>query len=333
MTDHWITPQNQFSFSQTGLKQLSVEILLLRDVMQDKLSALPRATQADLLLVLTTLLAGAGWIFSKEALQGFEPILFVAIRFTLAGLFLLFIGYTSLRRLTQKEFKQAASVGSLFSVAMICWILGLNYANHVGIGAFLTSLGVVLVPIVSIFFGDRPNKSLWLSLPVVIAGLGCLSLDSHFVFGMGEIFFLLAAVLFALFFVLNSRYSARIPTMPLTIIQLLITGAVSFAVSFAFEEQQWGQTTAIWGWLLASALIATSMRFYIQTQAQGMAPSSHTAIIMTLEPIWTALFAAFWLHEQMSLLQFSGCLLIFAAMLINRWQIIWQLIKPSQVKY
>lgn len=297
--------------------------------MSQRFHALSPSSQADILLVITTLLAGAGWIFSKEALQGLEPIFFVSIRFTLAGLLLVLLGQGVLRRLTGLEFKQACLVGSVFSVAMILWILGLHYAHHVGIGAFLTSLGVVLVPFVGLLFGDRPDKSLWLSLPVVIAGLACLSLDSQFTFGWGEVFFLLAALLFAFFFVLNSRYSAKIATLPLTAIQLLITGAVAFVVSLLLEEQQWSQPASIWGWLLASAFIATSLRFYVQTKAQGMAPSSHTAIIMTLEPVWTALFAAFWLNEQMTLLQFSGCMLIFMAMLINRWRVIVQLMKRS----
>jgi drug/metabolite transporter (DMT)-like permease len=85
------------------------------------------------------------------------------------------------------------------------------------------------------------------------------------------------------------------------------------------EEWNFNQPNAIWGWLIASVLIATSLRFLLQTRAQSMAPPSHTAIIMTLEPVWTALFAALWLDETMTPLQLSGCTLIFLAMLVNRW--------------
>ncbi|SJZ75327.1 Threonine/homoserine efflux transporter RhtA [Oceanospirillum multiglobuliferum] len=301
--------------------------------MRPSQTTMSQSTQADLLLVLTTLLAGAGWIFSKEALQGLSPVLFLGIRFSLAALVLVLLGYQSLRRLNQLELKQAATVGSVFAVAMVCWILGLHYASHVGVGAFLTSLGVVLVPLVSWLFGERPSITLWLSLPVVLAGLACLSLDSHFSFGWGEVFFLIAAVLFALFFVLNSRYAAKIPTLPLTAVQLVITGLVSFVLSFFLEDWQLQQPPMIWLWVVASAFIATSMRFYLQTRAQGMAPASHTAIIMTLEPIWTALFAALWLSETMTLLQIAGCALIFTAMLVNRWKVIWSLLhKPKIAK-
>ncbi|WP_051205769.1 DMT family transporter [Oceanospirillum maris] len=290
--------------------------------MRNIAASLSRHTQADLLLVLVTLLAGAGWIFSKNAMVAFSPVLFLSIRFFIASLFLGGMGTGALRRLTKEELKKSILVGMIFAMAMTFWILGLYYGNHVGVGAFLTSLGAVLVPIVTLFFGEKASKSLWYSMPVVVAGLACLSLDASFHFGWGEVSYLVAALLFALFFVLNSRFAAAIPALPLTTIQMVITTVMAFAVSLAIEEWQWSFDLSIWGWILASGIIATSGRFLFQTKAQGMAPASHAAIIMTLEPIWAAIFASIWLNETMSGLQFMGCALIFSAMLINRWKLI-----------
>ena len=45
--------------------------------------------KADLILVGATLVAAAGWIFSKESLAGLPPLLFVGVRFLLAGVVLL----------------------------------------------------------------------------------------------------------------------------------------------------------------------------------------------------------------------------------------------------
>ena len=84
--------------------------------MQQRFQALSRSSQADILLVITTLLAGAGWIFSKEALQGLEPIFFISIRFTLAGVVLVLLGQGVLRRLTGLEFKQDCLVYPVVSV-------------------------------------------------------------------------------------------------------------------------------------------------------------------------------------------------------------------------
>ena len=72
--------------------------------------------------------------------------------------------------------------------------------------------------------------------------------------------------------------------------------------------------------LLVSVLIATSLRFYIQFKAQGMATVGHAAIIMNLEPVWTASIAgAMWLGMGMRATQAFGSALIFLALLLNRW--------------
>jgi hypothetical protein len=42
--------------------------------------------KADALLLLVTLIAVVGWVFSKGALQGLPPLLFMGVQFLLAGL-------------------------------------------------------------------------------------------------------------------------------------------------------------------------------------------------------------------------------------------------------
>lgn len=275
--------------------------------------------KADLLLVFATLIAATGWIFSKEALAGFSPLLFMALRFAGAGLVLAFFCLKPLQNLNKKQLIAALKVGVLFGFAMVFWILGLKYAQHLGVGAFLTSLGIVMVPLLNfVLGGEKPSRFAFLSLPFVISGLAILSLDSEFVFGLGELCFLLAAFFLAFMFIFNSRAAAHLKALPLTAIQLMVTGFITGIVSFVFEAWSFQQTPAVWGWFLASVFLATSLRFLLQTYAQGLAPPSHTAIIMTLEPIWTAILASIWFSEVMSCLQLLGCTLIFVAVLVNR---------------
>lgn len=274
--------------------------------------------KADLLLLAATLSAAAGWIFSREALNGFAPLSFMALRFSLAGLILALWGWRYLARFSRQEWRHAMVIGSLFGVAMVFWVIGLNTTEHVGVGAFLCSLGLVAVPLLTRLLGERAGLSVYLAMPVAVAGLACLSLDSHFQLGRAELCFLMAAFFLALMFILNSHAAARIPALPLTAVQLLVTGAITGLGALLVEPWSYSQPLGIWGWFLASLIIATCLRFFIQTKAQGMAPPSHSAIIMTLEPVWTALLAALWLGERMSTLQITGCALIFAAMLVNR---------------
>ncbi|MFA7555160.1 MAG: DMT family transporter [Spongiibacteraceae bacterium] len=286
--------------------------------------------QADLLLVAVTLLAAAGWIFSRETVAGLSPLVFMALRFTSAGIILALLDYRALHQLDRSQWQAALRIGLLFGIAMIFWVTGLKLTTHVGIGAFLTCLGLVFVPVISLLFGDRPSLHVYFALPLALAGLACLSLDSDFHLGVAEACFLMATFILALMFILSSRAAARIPAMPLTAIQMLVTGLLTAIASLIFEDWDLQQPPAIWGWFFASLLISTCLRYLWQTRALGMTLPSHSAIIMILEPVWTAILAALWLNEQMSALQLGGCGLIFISMLVNRWPALRLWLKAMQ---
>lgn len=260
-------------------------------------------------------------MFSKEALAGLPPLLFIGIRFFLAGVVLAAACGPTLMSMSWALWRQALMVGGTFSAAMLFWIHGLFYGTHIGEGAFITSLGVVLIPIFSRWiFNEKPPLSTWLALPVAITGFGFLSLRGGFNLEKGQLFFLMAALIFAVHFNLNTRVVAKVPAIALTAIQLTVVGIVAFCLSTATEPWPVAVKLSIWGWLLASALIATAMRFFIQTYAQGLTPASHAAVILTIEPVWTALLAGLWFGEGMSYTQVMGCSLIFTALLVNRWK-------------
>lgn len=277
--------------------------------------------KADALLLLVTLIAAAGWAFSKEALQGLPPLLFIGVRFLLAGLLVVAIGASQLRRLDAGDLWRTCATGVVMGVAMVAWILGLHHARNMGVGAFITSLGVVLAPVVGwAFFSVRVTTTTWIAVIVAAAGLGCLSLESGLRFSPSDLLFLASAFAFAVHFNLNTRFAARIPVVALTSVQLTIAGGMALLISALSERWPTVVSGEVIGWLLASTFIATSLRFFLQIKAQGMAPLSHAAIIMTLEPVWTALVGRAWFEERMSRMQIIGCAIIFCALLINRWR-------------
>lgn len=307
---------------------------------------LSNARKSDLFLVVVTLMAAISWIFSKEAVLLMPPLLFMAMRFLLAGSVLAFIARRPLRRLNADQFRRSVGVGLVFGIAMSFWVMGLFHATHVGEGAFLTSLGVVVVPVLARFiFREEQPVSTWFAIPVAVSGLALLSLKNGFRPEIGQLFFVVAACIFALFFTLNTRAAnqrtvinrlgetvekQRVPALPLTSIALLIVGTVTLVES-AFLEP-WTPTLNDFSgilamWIIASAVVGTAGRFLLQTYAQSLSTHSHGVVIMVLEPVWVALFAAGWFSESMSGSQLAGCGLIFLALLINRWGVISKAVK------
>ncbi|MFN2361310.1 MAG: DMT family transporter [Marinobacter sp.] len=302
---------------------------------------LSNAHKSDLLLVVVTLMAAISWMFSKEAVLLMPPLMFMAMRFLLAGSVLAVIAYPSLRKLNADQVKRSAGVGIVFGIAMSCWVMGLFHATHVGEGAFLVSLGVVIVPVIArVVFKEEQPLSTWFAIPVAVSGLALLSLKNGFRPELGQLFFVVAAFIFAFYFTLNTRAAnqrtvvnrqgetvekQRVPALPLTSIALLTVGTVTLVESTLLEP--WTPTLEDFSgvlamWVVASAIVGTAGRFLLQTYAQSLSTHSHGVVILVLEPVWVALFAAGWFSETMSASQLAGCGLIFLALLINRWGVI-----------
>lgn len=276
--------------------------------------------KADLLLVIVTLLAAISWMFSKEALAEMPPLLFIGSRFLLAGIFLALFSQRSLIGLNPKQWLASAQVGILFGMSMCLWIFGLFHAKNLGEGAFITSIASILVAPISYFiFNSQVERSNWIALPIAFIGLALLSLEHGFQPEASQLFFLAAAILLSLTFILNGRAAVRMSATALTAISLSFVGIMGIIISALLETWPQQTTASMLQWLLLSALIGTAARFLLQTYAQGLTTPSHAAVIMILEPIWTALIASAWFNERMSLLQAFGCSLIFAALIINRW--------------
>lgn len=98
----------------------------------------------------------------------------------------------------------------------------------------------------------------------------------------------------------------------------MVVGLVSLVSSAAVEAWLASVPGDTLMWLSLSVFSATCLRFYFQIWAQSRTPLSHAAFIMTLEPVWAALFAAIWLGERMRTMQLLGCALILGALLISR---------------
>lgn len=279
--------------------------------------------RADVLMVLVTLLAAAGWVFSIQSLKGLPPMLFMGVRFLIAGLLLVGVGGRGILRLDAHQRTRAVAIGVVMGGTMLSWIVGLHQAWNVGVGAFICSLGMILAPLVGwLMFRQRVMRRTLICAAIAIVGMGFLSLQKGFAVRASDIYFFITACGLAVQFNLNARYVASIPVVTLTAIQLTVVGILCLLVSAVVEPWPTAVDPHVLGWLMASILIATSLRFFLQLKAQSLASVSHASLIMTLEPVWTAWVAAIWLGERMGTAQLVGCGLILLALVVSRWRLL-----------
>ena len=270
-------------------------------------------------LVFVTFIAALGWLFSKEAIAEIPPFGFIGLRFFMAAIILLPFNLVFHQAINIKSIPRAIFTGILQALNLILWILAISTSDSLGEGAFIISLSVLFVPLLAwLLFKEKPLKIFWISLPIAIVGLAFLSLIGGWRISISQIWFLLAAIASAIFFLFSSRAVQYIAVLPLSFIQLFCTGICSLILSLLFE--QWPSRIS-WntvGWLSASILIATSLRYLLQLVGQKYVSIGNAAIIMILEPVFTAILSVIVYREPMPWNKWLGCLFILLSLLLYR---------------
>ncbi|MGK9175694.1 DMT family transporter [Yokenella regensburgei] len=283
-----------------------------------------RQRQAELFLVFTTLIAACGWIFSREAISGMPVFAFLGVRFLGAALVLL--PFCRGQSIPPQWRRQAVTSGLWMAANMCLWIWSVSTTPSLGEGAFIMSLSMLFVPLVAwAMMGVRPARAYWECLPVAVIGLALLSLHTPIVFHPSQGWFLLTAFVQSISFCYTSRLARDVPLIPLTTVQLAVTGSIGVFFSLLFEHWTQPLTAPTIMWLVASIFIATSLRFGLQIQGQKYAAVASAALIMVLEPLLTVIAASLWYSERLPLQKILGGVLILLAQLWFRWRMVAKL--------
>ncbi|PJG58353.1 DMT family transporter [Aeromonas cavernicola] len=280
------------------------------------------------LMTLVTLLAAAGWLFSKEAIHELPPAGFIGSRFLLAALLLLPLAWLNEPVPTQTQFVRATGGGVLLGTSLLLWITAISQSDALGSGAFIMSVSTLMAPIAAwVAFKARPGRHYWLTLPLAIAGLLLLSSGTSWGVSFSLFWFLAAAATLGIQLAVHRHFAQSIPPTWLTCIQLAMTGVLGTILSLLTE--QWPDTisSGIWGWFAASVLIATTLRYLLLTLSLSKMTTAHAALLMLLEPVWTLLFSTLFYDEPLGGAKLAGAGLVLGALALYQLPMLLRSIK------
>ncbi|AYV38498.1 DMT family transporter [Aeromonas veronii] len=271
-----------------------------------------------LLMVLVTLLAAAGWLFSKEAIRELPPAAFIGSRFLLAALLLLPLAWLREPPPTRAQLVRAAGCGTLLGASLLLWVTAISQSDALGSGAFIMSVATLMAPLAAWgAFRAKPGRHYWLTLPIAIAGLLLLSSSTHWGVSLSLFWFLAAATTLGIQLAVHRHFAQSIAPTWLTCIQLAMTGLLGTLLSRLTE--QWpeaGVSNGIWGWFAASVLIATTLRYWLLTHALSKMTTAHAALMMLLEPVWTLLLSTLFYSEPLGGAKLAGAGLVLGALVL-----------------
>ncbi len=280
---------------------------------------------ADASLLVIAAIWGGTFVMVKDAVQAFPVFAFLTVRFSIATISLLAVRswletrYPFLQAPPSLPARQSVMVGGVLGLVLTAGYgfqtLGLQYTTPAKAG-FITGLSVVLVPALAAAFSrHRPEGSVQVGVSLTTLGLGVLSLDGDWRPQYGDVLVLFCAFAFALHILLTGRWARYHPPLMLTAGQLGVTAALSGLLSW-FWERPWPAITApVLGAALFTGLFASTLAFSVQTVAQRFTPSTHTALILTTEPVFAAAFSVVWGAEPLTGRILLGGSLILLGML------------------
>jgi drug/metabolite transporter (DMT)-like permease len=303
------------------------------------MSTRSRRILAHVLLIAVVLVWGATFPLVKSALHDVSPLLFNLLRMALAALVLLAINPSTLRNLTRTELLLSAAAGLFLALGYSFQTTGLARTTP-SKSAFLTGLVVVLVPLLSLLphvaarGTPKPGLSAFLgallafagiilltstpaspssSLAGVAAGTGLALLSGMH---LGEWLSLLCAVAFAAHLLTLARAAPQVSARRLGTLQIAFAALIMLLTLPLDGHPTLHLTLRVLIALGVTALFATAAAFTIQSWAQQLLPPTHTALILTLEPVFAALTSLLFLHERFGARELFGAALILAGILL-----------------
>lgn len=274
---------------------------------------------ADGLLLLTALIWGSAFAVVKNTLDSFPPAAIIAMRYAIATLLTAVAFRKHLRGMTRGDVARGAMVGLLLSAAYIVQTIGLQFTTA-GKNAFLTTVYVLLVPFgCRVLFGQRLRKANYFAAGLMLAGIGLLSLEGEIGgLNVGDALTLLCGALFAGHIIAVERCQRETDVYALIVLQFGFAALYALAYALLFERgQPFDFNAGSVGGLLYLAIFSTTIAMSLQNIGQSMAPASHSAILLSLESVFGALFSCLLLGEPMTPKILAGFAVIFAALMVN----------------
>ncbi len=277
--------------------------------------------KADLALLLVTVVWGSTFVITKNVLNDISTYNFLAIRFLIAFMLSSIIFYKNIFTLDKKTINYGVVIGVVLFIGYALQTIGLNYTTASKSG-FITGFSVIIVPLMSAIMLRRvPRLSIILSVLLAIVGLGLMTLDSSLIPNIGDFYTLIASIFFALHIILVGKYTINVNSINLAIIQIGTVGLLSLFFSLITEYFIVPNTTNTWIGILITSILATSGAFIVQNTMQKFTSPTHTALIYTGEPVFSAIFAFMLIGERMSNKAVFGSILILCAMTLGEMKL------------
>ena len=306
------------------LRYFNLEVLMINQTRNN--------LKGCIILCLASLIWGLAFVAQSDAADLVPSFLFnslrslIAVAF-LAGLLLLKKAKTKIPIFpADKNARKGAILGGALCGVFLTVSVNLqqfgiaNYpqgAPAEARGGFLTSLYVVLVPLLSVFLGKKLKLVTLASVLISVCGFYMLCLwDGVAGIYLGDLLMLLCALTFSFHILTVDRFGSEIDGILLSMIQFAVCGVLSGLLSLGFETVEWQNVLKAAFPILYTGVMSSGVAYTMQIYGQKYAEPAIASLAMSLESVFAALGGWVIAGNALSLPEFIGCALVFFAIVL-----------------
>ena len=211
--------------------------------------------------------------------------------------------------------------GIFLAIASNLQQFGIYMDTDAGKAGFITSLYIVMVPMLGIFLRKKVGLRMWLCVLVGAIGFYLLTMagkNDGLTLEKGDFFVLLCAFVFSLHILAVDHFSPKCDGVKLSCLQFFVAGVISLACMLFFEDPKISEILDCWLPILYAGVMSSGVGYTLQILGQKDADPSTASLIMSLEAVFAVLGGALIFRESLSLVEFVGCAVIFAAVIISQ---------------
>ncbi len=275
---------------------------------------LPRAirpSRPEWALIGITAIWGGTFLAVHVAMEHSGPLFFVGLRFLAAGLISVILFRRAFRGMRRIDLAAGAAIGLMIFLGYGLQTYGLQTIPS-STSAFITALYVPLVPLLQwAAFRKRPSALALAGAALAFVGLLLVAGPQEGVaLGAGELATLVSTLPIAAEIILIGLFAGRVDVGRVTVVQLLVAGALSLAYMPLAGE---AIPAFSWVWLVAAVALGASSCLIQLTMnwAQRSVSPTRATIIYAGEPVWAGLIGRV-AGERLPALAILGAALIVA---------------------
>ena len=210
--------------------------------------------------------------------------------------------------------------GAALAIASNFQQAGLVAGTDAGKAGFITALYVVLVPVFGLFFKRKVSLPTWIAVVLSVVALYLLCIKGDFSLAPGDLLVLVCAVCFAVHILVIDHFTAYCDGVKLSCLQFLFAGIISTICMFIFEDVDFAAILSCALPLLYVGIFSCGVGYTLQILAQKDSNTTVVTILLSLESVFAVIAGAIILKQQMTVREYIGCAIMFAAVILAQIQ-------------